>query len=68
MDEKSDMMNSITKRRKKRIKAKAINILNKGIQLKKKFIKKDPTNNEKAKKQEILVLIYLDCLQCFPLY
>ena len=41
MDEKSDMMNSITKRRKKRIKAKAINILNKGIQLKNKFIKKD---------------------------
>ena len=65
MDEKSDMMNSITKRRKKRIKAKAINILNKGIQLKNKFIKKDLINNEKAKKTRNPGIDFLRLLTMF---
>ena len=62
MDEKTGIKNSIKKRRKKRLKEKAINILNKGIQIKNKFIKKDLIKKERNPGIDLLRLLTMYCI------
>ena len=62
MDEKTGIKNSIKKRRKKRLQAKAINILNKGIQIKNKFIKKDLIKKERNPGIDLLRLLTMYCI------
>ena len=62
MDEKTGIKNSIKKRRKKSLKAKAINILNKGIQIKNKFIKKDLIKKARNPGIDLLRLLTMYCI------
>ena len=62
MDEKTGIKNSIKKRRKKRLQAKAINILNKGIQIKNKFIKKDLIKKARNPGIDLLRLLTMYCI------
>ena len=62
MDEKTGIKNSIKKKRKKRLKANAINILNKGIQIKNKFIKKDLIKKARNPGIDLLRLLTMYCI------
>jgi hypothetical protein len=62
MDEETGIKNSIEKRRKKRLKSKAINILNKGIQIKNKFIKKDLIKKARNPGIDLLRLLTMYCI------